>query len=151
MHGATFFGQSFAPGIFMVPLLFIVWPLVIWQWRRVPRGNLVSEVFGSVPRWMKGLTLGLILYSFVNFFACMAQLDGGVPIRRPDGALVIQNHEQIVRTLTPEAYRQALAVQTRMLSGHLLAFYGLAVIALQAFWIKTGTGMAGAKLPPASP
>ena len=148
MHAATFFGQAFLPAIFMVPMLFILWPLVVWQWRQVPRGNLVSEIFGAIPRWMKAMTAGLFLYFFFNLFWCSAATDGGVPIRRSDGSMVLQRKEQIMRVLNEAQFHEAQALQTRMISGHLLTFYGLAVVALQAFWIKTGPAMANARLKP---
>jgi hypothetical protein len=122
MHLASFADIPFAPGVLLVPLLFLIWPLVVWQWRRLPRANLVSQVFGTIPRSMKILVGVLLVYCFVNFFVCISAIGGGVPLREADGRL---------------GFTHAQAVQTRMLSGHLMVFYGLAVIALRAFAIKS--------------
>lgn len=146
IHAASFFGVAFYPAIFMVPLLFIIWPMVVWQWRRVPRRNLVLEVFGSIPLWMKVATGALLLYVFVSFFLAYGSLGGGNPVKLPDGRLVLQKGAEIVRVLTAEEFQHANAVQVRLLSGHLLAFYGVALIALQAFYIKTGPAMATQKV-----
>jgi hypothetical protein len=145
IHLATFFGFVFFPALFMVPLLFILWPLIVWQWRRIPRRNLVSEIFMTVPLWMKLAGAFCIFYPFINLFICNSLNSGGQPSTLPDGRLVIQNGQQIIRVLDAQSYQYALSIQTRMLSGHLLSFYGLAVIALRAFWIKTGQAMAGKK------
>lgn len=146
IHVATFLDIAFYPAIFMVPLLFVIWPLVVWQWRRVPRRNLVLEIFGTIPRWMKILTGVLFAYLFANFLICYGTLSGGNPVRLEDGRYVIQKGQQILQTLDLAAFTHAQALQVRLLSGHLLAFYGLAMIALQAFHIKSSAYMADAKV-----
>ena len=151
VHVLTFTGVAFPPAIFLVlllfvALLFVVWPLAIWRWRRLPRRNLVSEVFGNIPRWMKYLTGALLVYAFVNFYACRALNDGGEPARLADGRLVLQTKAGLGRELSPEEFRAAQAVQVRLLSGHLLVFFGLAVIVVRSVWIKNGPAMADAKV-----
>ena len=146
VHGASFLGLAFYPAIFMVPLLFIIWPLVIWQWRRVPRTNLVSGIFGAISLWLKLVTGALLVYVFVNFFLCRADLLGGSPVKLEDGRLVLQSGNRILRELSEAEFTHANAMQVRLLSGHLIAFYGLAMIALRAFQIKTSAYMADAKV-----
>jgi len=146
VHLATFFGYAFYPAIFMVILLFVIWPMIVWQWRIIPRRNLVIEIFGAVPLWMKMLLAALIVYPFVNAFLCYSFNDGANPVQLADKRYVLQRGEQIVRVLSSEQFRTAQAVQIRMLSGYLLGFYGVGVIALRAFWIKSGTYMADAKI-----
>jgi hypothetical protein len=34
--------------LLLLPLLLLVWLGVVAQWRRVPRRNLVSEIFGDI-------------------------------------------------------------------------------------------------------
>jgi hypothetical protein len=151
VHAATFFGYAFYPAVFMVLLLFVLWPMIVWQWRLIPKRNLVLEIFGAVPVWMK-VTLGLlILYPFVNAYLCHSANLGGNPVQLADKRYVLQSGEQVLRVLTPEEFQTARAVQIRMLSGHLLGFYGVAVIALRAFWIKSGTYMADAKIGKSRP
>ena len=151
IHVLTFSGVAFSPVIFLVlllfvALLFVVWPLAIWRWRRMPRRNLVSEVFGNIPRWMKYLAGALLVYAFANFYVCRALNDQGEPARLGDGRLVLQSKVGLVRELSPEEFRMAQAVQVRLLSGHLLVFFGLAVIVVRSIWIKNGPAMADAKV-----
>jgi hypothetical protein len=151
VHVLTFAGVAFPPVIFLVlllfvPLLFVVWPLAIWRWRRLPRRNLVSEVFGNIPRWMKCLTGALLVYAFANFYVCRALNDWGEPARLNDGRLVLQTGTRLVRELSGAEFRTAQTVQVRLLSGHLLVFFGLAVIVVRSVWIKNGPAMADAKV-----
>ena len=151
IHGLTFTGVAFSPVIFVVlllfvALLFVLWPLVIWRWRRTPRRNLVSEVFGNIPRWMKYLAGALLVYAFANYYVCRALNDGGEPARLNDGRLVLQAGARRVRELSPAEYRAAQTVQVRLLSGHLLVFFGLAVIVVRSVWIKNGPAMADANV-----
>lgn len=146
VHVATFFDRAAFGVILFVPLLFIVWPMVVWQWRRVPRGNLMSQVFGIVPAWMKWTTGLLLVYVFVNYFVCRSLNQGGLPIVLPDKRLVLQAGDQVLQVLTPKQFAHAQAVEVRSLSGHLVVFYALAWIALRAFWLKTGTAMADSKV-----
>lgn len=145
-HLATFFGYAYYQMVYFVVLLFVLWPLVVWQWRRIPRRNLVLEIYGCIPAWMKWLTVALIVYVFANYFVCNALNDGGQPVKLGDGRLVLLDGKQIVRVLRPEEFAIAQAIQVRILTGHLVVFYALAAIALRAFWIKTGPAMADAKV-----
>ena len=151
IHGLTFAGVAFSPLVSLVLLLFVaalfvVWPLIIWQWRRTPRRNLVSEIFGNIPRSTKYLAGALLVYAFANFFVCRALNDWGEPARFHHGRLVLQTRSRLVRELSPEEFRTAQAVQVRLLSGQLVVFFGLAVIAVRSLWIKNGPAMADAKV-----
>ncbi len=146
VHVASFFDRAYYGVILFVPLLFVVWPFVVWQWRRVPRGNLMSQVFAAVPRWMKWTTGLLFAYVFVNYFACRSLNQGGLPTVLADKRLVLQSGQQILQVLNPAQFAHAQAVQVRLLSGHLMVFYALAWIALRAFWLKSGTAMADAEV-----
>lgn len=145
-HLLSFAGIAFYPVLIFVPLLFIVWPLVLWQLRKIPRKNLVSEIFGNVPRWMKVGTFALFIYVFVNFFLCTRLNDGGEPVRISETRLVLKARGEILRDLTPAQFRAAQAVQIRMLTGHLFVFFALAAFASYAFWLKSGPAMAHAKI-----
>jgi len=149
-HVLTFADIPFYPIYLFLPLVFVVWILAIWRLRRVPRKNLISEIFGDVPRWMKLSSALLFAYVFINFFACMYLLDGGNPERLPDHRLVLKEKGKILRELTPAEFRHAQAVQIRMLTGHLLVFFTLAGFVFHTCWIKTGPAMANAKLRPSS-
>ena len=142
VHGASFAGRDFPQALFLVPLLFIIWPMTVWQWRRIPHRNLVSEVFVTIPLWMKLAAGFCLLYPFINYFVCVSVNDGGLPVQLADGRLVLQRGQQIIRELDAAGFSRARAVETRMLSGHLLAFYGVAVITLRALWLKSSTAAA---------
>jgi hypothetical protein len=145
-HVLTFVDIAFYPILLLVPLLFVVWPLVIWQYRRIPRKNLISEIFGSIPRWMKTAAVALLFYAIANLFIAGSSLDGGEPARLADGRLVLKVKGETRRELTAGEFRHAQALQVRMLTGHLLAFYALAGFGLYACWLKSGPAMANAKI-----
>ncbi|HEX2854435.1 MAG TPA: hypothetical protein VHO24_14455 [Opitutaceae bacterium] len=145
-HALTFADIAFYPILLLVPLLFVVWPLVIWQYRRIPRKNLISEIFGSIPRWMKTASIALLFYAIANLFIASASLDGGEPARLADGRLVLKVKGENRRELTADEFRHAQALQVRMLTGHLLAFYAIAAFGLYACWLKSGPAMANAKI-----
>lgn len=145
-HIITFADIAFYPVLIFVPLLFVVWPLIIWRFRHIPRKNLFSEIFADIPRWMKVGTLGLLAYIFVNFFLCLRLNDGGEPVRLSENRLVLKSGDKIVRTLSAAEFRAAQSVQVRLLTGHLLVFYTLAVFAVHACWLKSGPAMANAKI-----
>lgn len=145
-HVLTFAGIAFYPVLIFVPLLFVVWPLVIWQLRKVPRKNLVSEIFGNIPRGIKIGTVALLVYVFANFFVCLTLNEGGDPVRVSETRLVLRSHDKILRELTPAEFRTAQAVQIRQLTGHLLVFFSLAAFAAYGVWLKSGPAMAQAKI-----
>ncbi len=126
-----------------LPLLLLVWFAVVAQWRRVPRRNLASEIFGDIPRWMKLAVIGLLLFAFANFFGCRALNEGGRPDRLADGRTVlIAEGGKVLRELDAAGYRHAQAVQLRMMSGFFVACFGLAALLAEACWIKNGPAMA---------
>lgn len=146
MHAATYFGRAPYSVLLLLPGLFVVWPLVLWQWRRVPRRNLASPIFGDVPRWMKWTIVALLLYAFVNFFIGRSLNDGGNPERRSNGTFVLASGSTVVRTLTLEEFRAAQAVQVRVVSGFFLCTFALAALLAEACWIKNGPAMANARI-----
>jgi hypothetical protein len=147
-HVITFADIAFYPILLLVPLLFVLWPLVLWQYRRIPRKNLFSEIFARVPAAMKIGAGVLLFYAVANLFLAGAKLEGGQPSQLPDGKLVLKVKDQVRRELTPTEFRHAQALQVRMLTGHLIAFYALAGFAIYACWLKSGPAMADAKIPP---
>jgi hypothetical protein len=147
-HVLTFADIAFYPILIFVPLLFLVWPLVLWQLRRIPRKNIFSEVFGNIPNWLKLGSALLLAYVFINFFLCIRLNEGGQPARLAADRLVLKSQDKIIRDLTPAEFRHAQAVQVRLLTGHLLVFFALAAFATHVCWLKTGPAMANAKLDP---
>ena len=145
-HVLTFVGVAFYPILFFVPLLFILVPLAVWQFRRIPRKNFLSEIFADVPRGLKLGTVVLFLYAISNLFICLNLLDGGNPERAPENRLVLAAKGKIIRELTPTEFRQAQAVQVRLLTGHLVACFAVTAFAFHVAWLKTGPALANAKL-----
>jgi hypothetical protein len=142
-YALTFADRTYYAVLALLPLLLLVWLGVVTQWRRVPRRNLVSEIFGDIPRWMKAAVVGLLVFVFANFFVCRALNEHARPDSLPDGRTVLVDRGgKIVRTLGDAEYRHAQAVQLRMLSGSLVACFGLAALLAEACWIKNGTAMA---------
>lgn len=141
-YALTFADRSSYWLLFSLPLLFLVWPGVIAQWRRVPRRNLASEVFGNIPRWMKLAVVGLLLFAFANYFVCRTLNDSAQPEPRPEGRFALVAKGQVVRELSTADYHHARAVQFRMMSGFFIACFGLAALLAEACWIKNGPAMA---------
>jgi hypothetical protein len=147
-HVLTFADIAFYPILIFVPLLFIVWPLVLWQLRHIPRKNIFSEIFGTIPHGLKLGAALLLAYVFINFFLCLRLNEGGEPVRLTENKLVLKTPEKIIREITPEAFRHAQAIQVRLLTGHLLVFFALAACATHICWLKTGPAMAKARIYP---
>lgn len=146
VYALTFADINVHPILFLLPLLFLVWFLVLQQWRRVPRRNFRSEIFGDIPRWMKAAAAALILFAFVNFFVCLALNDYARPQRTADGRTLLQARERVVRELTTAEFAQAQTVQLRMLSGFFVGCFALAALLAETCWIKNGPAMANAKI-----
>lgn len=146
-YGATFTDRVPHVALLGLPLLLLVWLGVLAQWRRVPRRNLASEIFGDIPRWMKLAAAGLLLFAFVNFAVCRTLNAGARPEPRPDGSgALVARGGAVVRPLDPAELRHAQAVQLRMLTGFCVACFGLAALLAEACWIKNGPAMADRRL-----
>lgn len=142
-YALTFADRTYYWVLALLPLLLLVWLGVVTQWRRVPRQNLVSEIFGDIPRWMKVTVVGLLLFAFANHFVCRSLNAAAQPNRLPDGRLMlVARGGEVVRELDAAGFSHAQAVQLRMLDGTLITCFGLAALLAQACWIKNSTAMA---------
>ncbi len=142
-YAFTFADRTYYSVLALLPLLLLVWLSVVTQWRRVPRRNLVSEIFGDIPRWMKAAVVGLLVFVFANYLACRALNDAAQPNRLPDGRLaLVARGGKVVRELDAAGFSHAQAVQLRMLDGTLVACFALAALLAEACWIKNGPAMA---------
>ena len=141
-YALTFADIAFHPILFLLPVFFLVWFLVLQQWRRVPRRNLQSEIFGDIPRWMKAAAAALLVFAFANFFACIAGTSthpGPAAARGSEPPTVA-----ISRSAAETIHVQAL--QLRMLSGFFVCCFGLAALLVETCWIKNGPAMADRKI-----
>ncbi|MBC7367752.1 MAG: hypothetical protein H7343_13240 [Undibacterium sp.] len=145
-HVLTFADVAFYPVLVTVPLLFVIFPLVLWKFRGIPKKNFFSEIFGEIPRWMKIGGAILLVYTFANFLLCVRQLEGGNARRLPENRLVLMAKAKVIRDLTPAEFRHAQAVEVRLMTGHLFAFFAFAAFATHACWLKSGPAMATAKI-----
>jgi len=141
-YGLSFWDIPIFQVLPFVLLLIFVWPLVLWQWRRVPRRNLVSEIFGDIPRWMKAASAALLVFAFANFFACRWLNEGAQPYRLADGRHALLRQQLVVRELSAAEFRHAQAVQVRMLTGFLVPCFALSALLVEVCWIKNGPAMA---------
>ena len=151
LAGAVVYALTFAdiavhPILFLLPLLFLVWLLVLQQWRHVPRRNLRSEIFGDIPRWMKVAAAALLLFALANCLTCFALNSFAYPQRLADGRGVLQQRNRIVRELDDKELRHAQAVQLRNLGGFFICCFGLAALLAETCWIKNGPAMADARI-----
>ena len=146
-YALTFANLAFHPILFLLPLLFLVWFLVLQQWRQVPRRNLRSEIFGDIPRWMKAAAAALLVFAFANFFACLAPSGSAHPgpaVGSPSAAQIAE--PAALRPAQAETRRHAEALELRMLSGFFVCCFGLAALLVETCWIKNGPAMADRKI-----
>jgi hypothetical protein len=104
------------------PVLFPVWFVMLFVifLGRVP----FDRVLSSLPVQVKVLGILLVAYVFLDFFLMLALLPGQ-PVE--EGGKFFFNEHGLVRT-TETVYRQGLAYQARLISGHEMLFFGLAAV-----------------------
>lgn len=73
-----------------------------------------------------------------NFLYCLYLSEGGVPARMSEGGYALLNRGKLMRTLTEAEFNLFQAHEVRLMSGHWLAFYGLAVVLL---WERMEAGV----------
>jgi heme exporter protein D len=115
------------------PVAFPVWGLMLFiiYLGRVP----FDRVLSSLPMQVKVLGALLLAYVALDFFLMVALLPGQ-PVEQ--GGRFFFNEGGLVPT-TAAAYRQGLAYQARLISGHELIFFGLAaVIGFQIQRLRSG-------------
>ncbi|MCF6142509.1 hypothetical protein L1S34_14550 [Flavobacterium sp. K77] len=88
-------------------------------------------VFKETPTWMSSIAIGGLVYAFINFMLFLSSQDGTPDIK--DGQYLLQNHGQLIKTLTLQEYHHYKANEIRGFSGHLIAFYGVATAVLFKF------------------
>jgi hypothetical protein len=99
--------------------------------KRVNPFGFYQTLLKMAPSWLAWIAIAGLIYGFINFFYCLSGAPGVTEVM--DNKYVIQNHGQIIKTLTLQEYRHYNSIETRMLSGHLLIFYGMAAAILYPF------------------
>jgi hypothetical protein len=88
-------------------------------------------VFKNTPLWMVALGIGGFFYAIINFMLFISSQHGTPDIK--EGQYILQNHGQLIKTLTEQEYHHYKANAIRGFSGHWMAFYGLAAAILYPF------------------
>lgn len=73
------------------------------------------------------------VYAAINFVACLALLQGGVPVHRGDEYL-LTSHGKVLATLSAVDYAWHRAYQTRLATGHWMFLFFIA----GALWLAPG-------------
>jgi hypothetical protein len=120
--------------------IFVVWVPTILKLKNNPEIKnktfinprvFLRVLFKESPTWLIIIAAIGFFYAGFNFSLFMVSQPGVPDVMQ--GQYVLQNHGQIVKTLTETEYYHALANQTRGFSGHWLAFYGIATAVLYPF------------------
>ncbi|MEN2400167.1 hypothetical protein GKZ90_0010285 [Flavobacterium sp. MC2016-06] len=88
-------------------------------------------VFKETPTWMAIIAIGGFFYAVINFMLFMFSQIGTPDIK--NGQFILQNHGQLIKTLTEQEYHHYKANEVRGFSGHWIAFYGIATAFLYKF------------------
>jgi hypothetical protein len=81
-------------------------------------------------------------YALINFTIGLSLLDGGVP-EQDGNSYRLETHGKPIRQLSEAEYRQARAVQTRLATGHWMAFFYASSVLWMAPRSVTREGMGG--------
>lgn len=104
------------------PVLFPVWGVMLFA---IFLGHVpFDRVLSSLPLRVKVLGVLLVAYVFFDFFLMSALLPGQ-PVEQ-GGAFFFDDHGLV--PTTEAAYRQGLAYQARLITGHEMIFFGLAAV-----------------------
>lgn len=87
--------------------------------------------FKHAPKWIGYMAIAGLFYAVLNFFGVMVLQKGTADII--DGKYVLHIHDKIIKTLTSQEYHNLVAQKIRGVSGHWIAFYGLAAAILYPF------------------
>jgi hypothetical protein len=93
-------------------------------WRMVAR---------HTPAWAFLGVVGLLFYAFANFFISMSLMQGGSP-QEAEGRYVLADRGHVLREITAEEFTRLRSYETRLFSGHWLAFYAAGAVMNCALW-----------------
>ena len=94
-----------------------------------------KPILKNIPSWLIVITIAGFFYAIINFMLFIASRLGSPDIQ--NGQYVLQNHGQLIKTLTEREYHHYKANELRGFSGHWIAFYGIATAALFPFKLQT--------------
>ncbi len=135
------------PFIWLLHLgIFVVWIPVVLDWNKneyfktIRQSGIANRmnpfvffkvIFRYTPTWLTIIAIAGFYYAIVNFMLFMFFQHGTPAIK--DGQFVLQNHGQLITTLTEKEYHHYKANEVRAFSGHWIAFYGIAMAVLFPF------------------
>jgi hypothetical protein len=96
----------------------------------------LKAVFKNTPAWMTVIAIAGMLFAVANFMLFMFDGARGVALIR-NGQYVLDNHGQVIKTLTLQEYNHQRASHIRGFSGHWIAFYGIAAALSYPFGKQT--------------
>ena len=91
-------------------------------------------ILKNMPTWLIIISAIGFIYAIINFMLFAAGQPGVPDIQ--NGQYVLQNHGQLIRTLTEQEYHHYKANEARGFSGHWIAFYGMAMAVLFPYKLK---------------
>ncbi len=86
----------------------------------------IEIIFSQTPTKLVLFTILLFCYCFFNFFYCLKTQPYTPSII--NNQYVLHNHGTIEKILTIEEYHLARAKELKLISGHWMAFYGIAAV-----------------------
>lgn len=104
-------------------------PIALWyrpRWTGGAGGSGLRTVVRVNPRPIRAALTLVLVYAAVNFMYCTSVLERGAPTVSGE-KYVLKRNAEVLRVLTPEEYRLHRSRILRLFSGHLLAFYALAI------------------------
>lgn len=116
-------------------LLYATWMVTIFKLVRDPKVKehqksksmnpitFFKVIFNGTPVWVIVIAVASWIFGMISFAYLMNYQPGIVDII--DGKKVLQNHGSIIKELSNEEYKEALAIQSRQFIGHYLVFFGV--------------------------
>lgn len=96
------------------------------------------KVFGTLlkgtPYWLIGIGIAGFIYALINFSLFASSQIGTPDIQ--NGHYVLQEHGQLIKTITETEYHHYKANEVRGFSGHWIAFYGIGMALLYPYGHK---------------
>jgi hypothetical protein len=125
---ATFWGidpRDVAPGLVFLPVgtFLVLFPaLAIAPKTRKGNRRSLNEAVAWAPKWLKALTVALIINMAANFIASGVAGGGGAH-RQADGKFVVSEHGRIIRYITAEEYGRLIRYECRVIDSLSMALY----------------------------
>ncbi len=119
-------------GAFVLPIFLLLLPPWI---RLIQRQKSDGADISSCPKFLQILGRVSYAYTGLNFFLCLFLLQGG-KADIIDGVLGLYSHGELILEVTEAEYHYYTLVQTRFFTGHLMAFAGMAAVALTSEYNK---------------